>query len=230
MSIWKQIVQALSALVEGEPLSAVFERLRTPPEQTVAFTIAVIALGAKISKADGQVTRDEVAAFRRIFTIPEADESHAARIFNMARRDVSGFDTYAAQVARMFDQRKDVLVDLLEGLVQVALADGVYHPNEDIFLREVNRIFGLSDETFRGILARHSPDIEDPYEILGISPEASDTEIKSHYRALVKHLHPDQMIARGIPEEARKLAERRLATVNNAYETITSERKDTVPA
>ncbi len=71
MSIWKRIRDAIAALAEGEPLSAVFARLTTPPERTVAFTIAVIALGAKLAKADGRVTRDEIAAFRRVFHIPK---------------------------------------------------------------------------------------------------------------------------------------------------------------
>ncbi|MEO1494748.1 MAG: molecular chaperone DjiA [Pseudomonadota bacterium] len=230
MSIWERIGDALSALVDGEPLSAVFEKLRTPPEQTVAFTIAVIALGAKMAKADGQVTRDEVAAFRRIFTIPEADEPHAARIFNMARRDVGGFDGYARQVARMFSDREEVRIDILEGLVAIAIADGEYHPKEDTFLREVCRIFDLTDDCFRRILARHLPDMEDPYEILGLPLSASDTDLKERYRMLVKRLHPDQMVARGVPEEARRMAEQRLATVNNAYETILQERKKAVPA
>jgi DnaJ like chaperone protein len=230
MSIWKRIGDALSALVEGEPLSAVFDKLRTPPEQTVAFTIAVIALGAKMAKADGQVTRDEVATFRRIFTIPEADAPQAARIFNMARRDVAGFDGYARQVARMFHDREEVRIDIVEGLVEIATADGEYHPNEDAFLREVCEIFDLTEACFRRILARHLPDMEDPYEILGLPVSATDRELKERYRMLARRLHPDQMIARGVPEEARQLAERRLAKVNAAYEAIRDERRKPIPA
>ena len=70
MSIWERIASAIEALRAGESLSAVFEKLRTPPERSVAFTIAVVALGAKMAKADGLVTRDEVAAFREVFYIP----------------------------------------------------------------------------------------------------------------------------------------------------------------
>ena len=92
MSIWTRITEALSALTSGEALSAVFDRLRTPPEKSVAFTIAVIALGAKMAKADGQVTRDEVTAFREVFNIGDADAQGAARVFNLARQDVAGFD------------------------------------------------------------------------------------------------------------------------------------------
>ena len=224
MSIWTRIADALSALVDGEPLSEVFAKLRTPPEQSIGFTIAVIALGAKMAKADGTVTRDEVAAFRQIFTIPPEDEGHAARIFNMARTDVSGFEHYAAQVARMFRGRPEVLIDLLEGLVFIAVADGEYHPGEDAFLTEVAKIFGLPTQTLRTIKARHMPDVSDPYTVLGVSPGTSDAELRRHWRKLVRELHPDGMIARGVPIEAQRLAEQRLAAVNDAYETIMFER------
>ena len=92
MSIWIRISDALAALAQGEGLSAVFEKLRTPPERTIGFTIAVIALGAKMAKADGLVTRDEVTAFRQVFHIPASETQNAARVFDLARKDVAGFD------------------------------------------------------------------------------------------------------------------------------------------
>src|SRR6056300_1421216 len=113
MSIWARISEALAALAKGEALSSVFDLLRAPPERSVAFTIAVIALGAKMAKADGQVTRDEVAAFRQVFYIPAADTAAAARVFNLAREDVAGFQDYARRIARMFEPAAPILEDLL---------------------------------------------------------------------------------------------------------------------
>ena len=75
------------------------KRAAVPPERSVAFTIGVIALGAKIAKADGRVAREEVAAFRRIFKIPRTEERHAAQVFDLARRDVAGFDLWARRIA-----------------------------------------------------------------------------------------------------------------------------------
>ena len=89
MSIWKRISDALAALAQGEGLSAVFENY-APPERTIGFTIAVIALGAKMAKADGLVTRDEVTAFRQVFHIPASETQNAARVFDLARKDVAG--------------------------------------------------------------------------------------------------------------------------------------------
>ena len=225
MSIWKRIRDAIGALAEGEPLSAVFERLTTPPERTVAFTIAVIALGAKMAKADGRVTRDEIAAFRRVFHIPKEDEASAARVYNMARTEVAGFEIYAARVARMFRDRPGVLADLLEGLVYIAAADGEYHPGEADFLGQVARIFGIEEARFRAIRARHLPGESDPWAVLELAPGTGAEAVRKRYREMVRALHPDPMIARGVPEEARRLAEHRLAAVTGAYDEIKQELK-----
>ena len=223
MSIWTRISDALSALTAGEPLSAVFDRLRSPPERSVAFAIAVIALGAKMAKADGQVTRDEVTAFREVFSIPEAEERNAARVFNMARQDVAGFEDYAARIQRMFEGSEGVLCDLMEGLFHIALADGQYHPNEDVFLERVAQIFGLEDRQFRALRSRFVPDAEpDPYAVLGLSHDATPDEARAAWRQLVRDTHPDRMIARGLPEEAVKMAEKRLIAINRAWDQISS--------
>ena len=221
MSIWKRISDALAALAQGEGLSAVFEKLRTPPERTIGFTIAVIALGAKMAKADGLVTRDEVTAFRQVFHIPASETQNAARVFDLARKDVAGFDLYAARIRDMFGAGHQALVDLLEGLFYIALADGRYHPNENIFLEEVARIFGVQSRDFVNMRARFVPDENpDPYCVLGIEPTADAETVRQAWRALVREYHPDRMIARGIPEEAMKLAEKRLIQANWAYEEI----------
>jgi DnaJ like chaperone protein len=221
MSIWKRISDALAALAQGEGLSAVFEKLRTPPERTIGFTIAVIALGAKMAKADGLVTRDEVTAFRQVFHIPASETQNAARVFDLARKDVAGFDLYAARIRDMFGAGHQALVDLLEGLFYIAVADGRYHPNENVFLEEVARIFGVQSRDFVNMRARFVPDENpDPYCVLGVDPTADAESVRQAWRALVREYHPDRMIARGVPEEAMKLAEKRLIQANWAYEEI----------
>jgi len=221
MSIWTRITEALQALSRGEPLANVFERLRTPREHSVAFTIAVIALGAKMAKADGQVTRDEVTAFRQVFYIATSDEKAAARVFDLARQDVAGFEEYANRIARMFRENTVVLCDLMEGLFHIANADGEYHPNEDQFLERVAQIFGLSDVRFQQLRARFVDNAEpDPYTILGVTADQSLEDIRKAWRQLVRESHPDQMLARGVPEEAIRMAERRMVDINRAWEKI----------
>lgn len=221
MSIWSRISEALEALRRGDSLGDVLETLRTPPERSVAFTIAVIALGAKMAKADGLVTRDEVTAFREIFHIPPQEEQAAAKVFDLARKDVAGFEEYAKRIANMFESEDGTLCDLMEGLFHIAMADGEYHPNEDDFLAQVAGIFGIPEISFSRMRARFVPDAKpDPYSVLGVTPDMSMDEIRKVWRQLVRETHPDLMIARGVPEEAMRIAERRMVDVNRAWEDI----------
>jgi DnaJ like chaperone protein len=223
MSIWTRITEALAALVaRGESLLAVFERRRAP-ERSVAFTIAVIGLGAKMAKADGLVRTAEVTAFRQVFQIAPEDEPAAARVFNLARQDVAGFDAYARSIAAMFRAEPQVLEDILEGLFHIALADGRYHEGEEEFLRTVAGIFGVSDAAFDAIEARHlSGRARDPWQVLGVPRDADLATVRRRWRALVQANHPDKMIARGLPVESVNLANDRLAQINAAWEEISA--------
>ncbi len=225
MSIWTRISDALSALAQGESLTAVFEKLRTPPERSIAFTIAVIALGAKMAKADGQVTRDEVTAFRDVFQIAREDEAGAARVFDMARTDVAGYQEYARKIAGMFADDSTTLCDLMEGLFHIAMADGFYHPNENEFLEEVSRIFGQTEAQFLALRERFVPDApKDPYTVLGVPRDMPLPDIRKVWRQLVRDTHPDAMISRGVPEEAIRLAEKKMIDINRAWDQINGAR------
>lgn len=225
MSIWTRISEALQALASGEGLATLFSRKEIAPERSVAFAIAVIALGAKMAKADGHVTRDEVAAFREVFQIPAHEEANAAKVFNLARQDVAGFDVYARRIRRMFGEGDKVLIDILEGLFHIAVADGEYHPKEDAFLRQVAEELGLGERCFNALRARHVSDApRDPYDVLGVSQDADIDEVRAAWKRAVRDCHPDRMLARGVPKEAIKLAEKRLVAVNAAWEDIARER------
>ena len=145
MSLWSRIANAISSLTRGESLSDVFEKLKTPPERTVAFAIAIIALSAKMAKADGEVTRNEVTAVREVFHIPKRNEQQAANVFNLARQDVAGFESYAKKISTMFRNDEQSLLDLMEGLFHIAVSDGSYHPAENDFLKKVSEIFEISE-------------------------------------------------------------------------------------
>ena len=232
MSIWTRIAAALSALAAGDGLGIVFDRLRgsPDPERSVGFTIAVIALGAKMAKADGTVTRDEVSAFRRVFTIAPEDESNAARVFNLARQDVAGFDAYARKIAAMFRDKdhpdnRALFIDLIEGLFHIALADDILHEAEEAFLLHVADIFGLDDRCYRSLRARLvDGSHRDPYDLLGVAHDAPMDQIRAAWRQAVKDNHPDAMLARGVPPEAIEMATRRLIAINQAWDDISIRR------
>ena len=227
MSVWSTIVEAISRFAKTGSLADLLNA-STPPEKTVAFTIAVVALGAKMAKADGRVTRDEVQAFKDVFFIPPDEERNAARVFDFARNDVGGFEIHARKIREMFDhvEEKATLEDILDGLFHIAGADGVYDPSEMAFLHAVAEIFEIEPTCFERLRARHDPGAGgDPYALLGVPRSAPMTDIKHAWRALVRESHPDRMLARGVPEEAVRMATMRLATLNSAYERIRTERR-----
>lgn len=232
MSIWTRITEAVTALVaKGEALLSIFERKPRAPERSVAFTIAIIGLAAKMAKADGQVNVSEVRAFRQVFHIAPADEPAAARVFNLARQDTAGFEAYAARIARMFADQPRILEDLLEGLFHIALADGSYHDLEAGFLARVAEIFGIPAETFGCIEARlTSSDARDPWKVLGVPRGAPLPEARARWRELVRAHHPDKVIARGLPVESVNLANARLATINRAWDEISRRARVAQPA
>lgn len=237
MSIWGKLGGAAAGfLLGGGPIGALaglfaghvlFDRgAREDSEPGIVFTIAVIALGAKMAKADGVVTDDEIEAFGRIFRVPPAEEANVRRIFNLARQDTAGYEIYAGQIARIFRGNPAMLEDVLDGLFEIAKADGVVHPAELHFLERVSEIFGFAPHEFRRISASHlGPDAADPYVVLGVDYGASEEEIKRTYRLLVRENHPDSLMARGVPEEFLRLANDKLAAINAAYDKIIKERR-----
>ncbi len=202
------------------------DRAGSGNDKQVAFTVGVIALGAKMAKADGVVTRDEIEAFREVFKVPPGEEHNVARLFNLAKQDVAGFELYARQLDRLFHDNRELLTDVMDGLFHIAIADGRLHPNEERFLAQVAKEFGFSDREFLRIKGRHFKcEMYDPYNILHASPKASDAELKLLYRKLVTENHPDMLIARGVPAEFIDIATRKLAAINAAYEEIRSSRR-----
>lgn len=225
MSIWLRISEALSALASGESLAAALEKLKSPPERSIAFTIAVIALGAKMAKADGLVTKDEVAAFRHVFFIPKNAEKQAARVFNLARQDVAGYEIYAKTIAKMFKKGSPALENMIESLFYIAIADGRYHSGENDFIQEVARIFGIEEAVFRGMRTRFVPDAKaDAYDVLGVTPDMTLVEIRKVWRQKIRDTHPDRIIAQGMPEEAITLATKRMVALNEAWEEISDKK------
>ena len=231
MSVWGKVSGAAAGLVVAGPVGAlvgavaghfIFDREGDP---RVAFTIAVIALAGKMAKADGIATEEEFAIFLKVFSVPAHEEANVRRIFNLARQDVAGYESYAGQIARLFMGNPAILEDVLDGLFEIAKADGVLHPAESRFLERVAEIFGFAPGEFRRIRASHfAPDLSDPYVILGVSYVADENEIKQTYRRLVRENHPDSLMARGVPPEFIKLANDKLAAINNAYDRIERER------
>ena len=219
----------------GTPLRAAVDHLlgslglgRCPTEDgaanRIAFTIAVVALSAKMAKADGVVTEIEQEMFRQVFEAEAGEVENVQRIFDLAKEDVAGFDSYARQIATMLAGEPELKRDVLEGLFNIAAADGILHEQEERYLQAVAEILEISSETFRAIRAQFVADPDGAYSVLGLDPGASNDVVRTRYRRLVRENHPDAMMARGVPAEFLDMATRKLAAINSAYETIARER------
>lgn len=233
MSIWSQIGSLIEDIRQSEIVTAFVDKLASAvrglgsglDRRQLTFTMAMIALSAKMAKADGVVTQDEVVAFRDLFDIPPGEENNVARLFNLAKKDVAGYDAYAQQIARLYEDERDILADIVDGLFHIAKADGVLHSSELSYLEHVADIFGMSEHCFERLKMRHvDTGKQDPYTILEVERDWSDTDLKSHYRKLVRENHPDRLIARGVPEEFVRIANDKLAAINHAWSMIELER------
>ena len=169
MSIWGKLADVAAGLAKGGAISALLsggshQAQNESPENQVAFTVGVIALGAKMAKADGVVTMDEVNAFKDVFKVPDGEMKNVARVFNLAKQDATGYEAYAEQLSTMFKGNRKVLEDVLEGLFHIAKADRVLHSNEELFLAQVSKRFRITETEFSYIKARHAaPTKRNPY-------------------------------------------------------------------
>jgi DnaJ like chaperone protein len=178
-----------------------------------------------MAKADGLVTDDEVNAFKEVFKIPPGEMKNVAQIFNAAKKDVTGYEVYAEQLAAMLKGNRELLKDVLDGLFHIAKADKVLHPREVEFLGQVAKRFGITETEFSYIKVRHMIVAKrDPYDVLGVMPSIGNDELRSHYRKLVAENHPDKLMARGLPKEFVAIATEKVAAINGAYAEIAKER------
>ena len=226
LSVWSSVIGTAAGLLLGAGTGAPAASA-TPPRRAIAtqrgqvsFTIAAIALAAKMAAADGFASPEEFATFERLFEVPPAERSNAARFYRLAQGSTAGFESYADQAAGLLGAGSPVLEDLLEALLLIARLDG-FHPDEDIFLRNVARRFGFDDAAYARIRARHDDGVaDDAWTVLGVPPGSDAATLRAAYRGLVKTYHPDRHIAAGLPIEFVRVAEARMAAINGAYASL----------
>ena len=198
---------------------------KTLAHQRAAFTIAFVALAAKMAKADGRVSPVEAETFQLLFEVTAGEAANVRRVFDLAAQDSAGYESYARQIAKTLATEPRLLRDVFDGLFHIAAADGIIHPREDEFLHTVAAIFSISAAEFRAIRAAFVRDTtrgaaDSPYEILGAGPSITDAALKARYLELVRDHHPDSLAARGVPAEFHAAAGRKLAVINAAYDEI----------
>ncbi|MDF2810715.1 MAG: molecular chaperone DjlA [Microvirga sp.] len=235
-SIWGKLGGAGIGLALGGPIGgllggfaghmlvdregAIFGRV----PRDVMFTMGLVALAAKMAKADGVVVETEVAAFEQIVDVPDEEKDRVRRLFDLAMKTSDGFEAYAQQIGEAFADEPALLEDVLDGLFHIAKADEAIHEAEYVYLRDVATIFGFEQSAFERIAARHVQKADDPYLILAAERSMSNEELKRRYRQMAADNHPDRELARGLPPEAVKIATERLSAINAAWDRIAAER------
>ncbi len=233
MSVWATLIGSSVGALLGGPLGALagaaaggaidvaVTRLQSPERRRVAFTVAAIALAAKMARADGVATAAEFATFERLFHVPAHEADNARRFYNLAQQSMAGFEAYAAQAARLLGPGSPLLEDLLEALWLIAATDG-FDPAELAYLEKVAAGLGFDAAGAARVRARYmAPAADNPWSVLGVEPGADAATLRTAYHKLVRQYHPDRHIAEGMPGEFIRVAEARMAAINAAYAMAT---------
>jgi DnaJ like chaperone protein len=201
------------------------EKHDTPADDALPFTLGMVTLGAKMAKADGVVSKDEVRAFKKAFKISNSEMKDAARVFNRAKQNPVGYEVYAEELVAALRGDRKLLAYVLEGLFIIANADKVMQPQEEKYLEHVAKLFGFTDAEFALMKARHTIGAErNPYDVLGVKPSASNEELERQYRRLIEESQTEEFMARSMPKEFVCIATTKLQAINKAYEAIAKER------
>ena len=191
-------------------------------DRQVIFTIALISLAAKMTRADGIVSPIEVRPCKAYCAYPNRARQYGARIPAGAGR-CCRFRHYARQIRDIYADSPQVLEDVLDVLFYIAYADGNLHPAEEEFLHIVAEIFEIDESGIRRVQARHDGSVQDPYVVLGVHRQAV-MRLRAPPGWSLRANHPDQLQARGLPPEMMHIATARMAAINDAWETIRKER------
>jgi DnaJ like chaperone protein len=228
VSLWERVSSMFGSFskrtgVVGTLVNALDPDTWLPGGRDAAFTLALIALSAKMAVADGVVTASEIRAFQQTVEIPSGQRVQVERLFDLAKQDVAGYEAYAKKIGRFFADSPATLEHVLDGLFYIASADGLIHEAELDYLKSVSSIFGFDDARFEQLAAQHVLLEEgvDPYTVLGLAHNSSKDEVRRVYRQLVAEHHPDRLIAKGVPDEMITMATARMSAINAAYAAIT---------
>jgi len=235
MSIWGKIIGSATGFAFGGPIGAlvggiaghavdkIHPKDKLPEEKAlkqIGFTIGVIVLSAKMAKADGKVTKEEIIAFRKKVNVPINEIKNVGRLWDQARQTIDGFEIYAKQITNLLGKKSPVLEELLNLLLFIAKADGIISPEEISYLKKVSIIFGFLENDFERIYSSNMGNHMNPFQVLGVSEDTPIKNIKNKWKILAINHHPDRLIAKGMPEDFIEKSTARLQEINNAWDII----------
>ena len=241
MSIWGSLLGGLIGFSFGGPVGALlgsfigskissnnnsFNREISNKQKQQIFALSLIILSAKLSKADGRVSKEELLAVKEKLQIPENEIDQVAQIFNKAKEDSLGYEPYAEQIAKIFSDNLYILEEVINILFYIAESDGKVSVSEQNMIANISRIFGLSQSQYESIKeSRKSSDKLNPYLVLESLPSDDFKTIRKRYIKLSKEHHPDLLLSKGVPEEVINESKVKMRSINSAWEQIQKIKK-----
>ena len=234
MNIWGKVIGGAAGFAIGGPIGALLGAVAGHAIDTkilpayisndenyksIVFTAGVIALSAKMAKADGKVTKEEILTFRKLVQIPKDDINQVSKLWELAKETTDGYELYAKQIYSLFRNQPEILERILDILFEIAKSDGNIDATELNYLKNVSNIFNFDEIIFEKLLALHNPE-NNSFEILGVQISDTFEDIQKKWKEMVKNNHPDKLVGQGMPIEFIETANQKLAIINSAYEEI----------
>ena len=234
MNIWGKVIGGAAGFAIGGPIGALLGAAAGHAIDTkvlpsyknnednyknIVFTAGVIALSAKMAKADGKVSQIEILTFRKLVNIPKSNIGQVSKLWELAKETTDGYELYAKQISNLFQTQTSILEKILDLLFEIAKSDGIIKPEEHVYLKNVSDIFGFNEKTFNQLFALHKIE-SNPFEILGVNISDDINEIQKKWKEMVKNNHPDLLIGQGMPIEFIESANQKIAIINSAFEEI----------
>ncbi len=235
MAIWGSLIGGMIGLSLGGPFGMLLGSLIggkisraksragfgsfAQPQQI--FALSLIVLSAKLSKADGQVSKEELIAVKDKLRIPENELDQVGKIFNKAKEESAGYESYAQQIAQIYRGNINVLEEVINILFYIAEADGNVSKSEHKMIEHIAQIFGLTEIQFNSIKeSRKSSDKLNPYIVLESNPDDKIEIIRKRYLKLSKEHHPDLLMSKGVPQEVIDESKTKMRAINSAWDQV----------
>tara|TARA_B100000614_G_scaffold262218_1_gene294752 strand:+ start:447 stop:1172 length:726 start_codon:yes stop_codon:yes gene_type:complete len=235
MAIWGSLIGGMIGLSLGGPFGMLLgsliggkiSRARSSsgfksfaqPQQI--FALSLIVLSAKLSKADGQISKEELIAVKDKLKIPENEIDQVGKIFNKAKEESAGYEPYAQQIAQIYRGNINVLEEVINILFYIAEADGNVSNAELKMIEHISQIFGLTEVQFNSIKeSRKSSDKLNPYVVLESYPDDAIEIIRKRYLKLSKEHHPDLLMSKGVPQEVIDESKAKMRAINSAWDQV----------
>ena len=235
MSIWGSLLGGVIGFSFGGPFGALLgsflggkisrlsssKKISGQQNAQEVFALSLIILSAKLSKADGHVSKEELIAVKEKLQIPDSEIDQVAQIFNKAKDESTGYEPYAKQIAEIFKGNINVLEEVINILFYIAEADGHVSSDEEDMIANIAYIFGLSQKQYQSIKeSRKSSDKLNPYIVLESQPTDDLQVIRKKYIKLSKEHHPDLLMSKGVPVEVINESKNKMRAINAAWDQV----------